>query len=165
MKSKTKVRSGAAQYRQGDVLLERIEKMPAGLTAAKRDAGRVVLAYGEVTGHAHALTEPGTRKLTDEKGAEFFEVKGQHLRFNLPLIRRWKGQVMVNHPEFGVIEFAEADVEVRLDRVIADGEFGLLKHDEHNTQGIPAGLYKGGGADRTVHQREYTPERILRVAD
>jgi hypothetical protein len=49
-------------FRQGDVLLVAIAA--AALSSfgegkrIKRDNGRVVLAYGEVTGHAHAITEP-----------------------------------------------------------------------------------------------------------
>jgi hypothetical protein len=46
-------------YRQGDVL---IMKAPPGIVPGKavpRDGGRVVLAYGEVTGHAHALVDDG----------------------------------------------------------------------------------------------------------
>jgi len=46
-----------AQYRQGDVLLVRVGDLPARRTPKPRDAGRVILAYGEVTGHAHAITE------------------------------------------------------------------------------------------------------------
>ncbi|WP_329585945.1 hypothetical protein OG500_34290 [Kitasatospora sp. NBC_01250] len=63
-------------YRQGDVLLvpvdpsaasaeaglvEQVERAGrAGLTKQQRDArGRLVLALGEVTGHAHAVVGPG----------------------------------------------------------------------------------------------------------
>ena len=44
-------------FRQGDVLVERVKgkKAPKGAEAVPLDAGRVVLAYGELTGHAHAL--------------------------------------------------------------------------------------------------------------
>ena len=43
--------------RQGDVLLMAIDAIPADQMAHVRpnDQGRVILAYGEVTGHAHAL--------------------------------------------------------------------------------------------------------------
>jgi hypothetical protein len=41
--------------RQGDVLLSRVEALPAGATDITPAEGRVVLAYGEVTGHAHAV--------------------------------------------------------------------------------------------------------------
>lgn len=46
--------------RQGDVLLVKVADDSVsfeGKTPDKRDAGRVVLAYGEATGHAHAITE------------------------------------------------------------------------------------------------------------
>lgn len=43
------------QFRQGDVLIERVAEIPAGLTEVPLDKGRVILAYGEVTGHAHAV--------------------------------------------------------------------------------------------------------------
>jgi hypothetical protein len=42
--------------RQGDVLLEMIDRAELG-DALPRDVGRIVLAYGEVTGHAHAIHE------------------------------------------------------------------------------------------------------------
>jgi hypothetical protein len=47
-------------YRQGDVLLvARSAKIPKSAMLTPRDNGRVVLAYGEVTGHAHALLDDG----------------------------------------------------------------------------------------------------------
>lgn len=51
------------QMRQGDVLLVRVDRVPEGAKPVERDAGRVVLAYGEVTGHAHALTDGGVALL------------------------------------------------------------------------------------------------------
>lgn len=47
------------QVRQGDVFIERIESLPAELQELPRDRGRIVLAYGEVTGHAHAIRDDG----------------------------------------------------------------------------------------------------------
>ena len=49
--------SGTGLYRQGDVLICRIDpaKVPAETTEIPREAGRVILAHGEVTGHAHAI--------------------------------------------------------------------------------------------------------------
>lgn len=51
-------------FRQGDVLLERVED--TGLTGApiEREAGRLVLAHGEVTGHAHAVATKGAEMFT-----------------------------------------------------------------------------------------------------
>lgn len=43
--------------RQGDVLLEKVTEIPSGATEIKTEQKRIVLAYGEVTGHAHAIYE------------------------------------------------------------------------------------------------------------
>jgi hypothetical protein len=45
-------------YRQGDVLLRAVGAVPASAKPVGRDAGRIILAYGEVTGHAHAIDAP-----------------------------------------------------------------------------------------------------------
>lgn len=45
-------------YRQGDVLLIETGDIPADAPEIKRQNGRVILALGEVTGHAHAIAEP-----------------------------------------------------------------------------------------------------------
>jgi hypothetical protein len=42
-------------YRQGDVLIERVASFPENLTPIARERGRLILAHGEVTGHAHAI--------------------------------------------------------------------------------------------------------------
>jgi len=152
-------------YRQGDVAIERIASLPAKIKKAALEGGKVILAHGEVTGHAHAFAAADAEKFTDESGAEFFDVKGQLINCTLPVLRRWKKQVMVKHPKLGVIEFAESDVQVHGDQVTIDGGFGLLRHDEHTAHGIPAGTYRGAGMKGTVRQREYSPEEIRRVAD
>ena len=43
--------------RQGDVLLIRVDADLHGARHVPRDGDRLVLAYGEVTGHAHAIRE------------------------------------------------------------------------------------------------------------
>jgi len=42
-------------FRQGDVLIRETATIPTNLTPVPRDEGRVILAYGEVTGHAHQV--------------------------------------------------------------------------------------------------------------
>lgn len=59
-------------YRQGDVLVRHVEELPDGARKIKRDEGKVVLAYGEATGHAHAIAE---------RGAELYEVEALEVRF------------------------------------------------------------------------------------
>jgi hypothetical protein len=44
--------------RQGDVSLIKVTSLPQGAAEVKNEEGkRIVLAYGEVTGHAHAIYE------------------------------------------------------------------------------------------------------------
>ena len=49
-------------YRQGDVLIISADAIPADATPIDRENGRVVLAHGEVTGHAHAIKLPETER-------------------------------------------------------------------------------------------------------
>lgn len=43
------------QYRQGDVLVQPCDGIPKGVKRVKVPNGRIVLAEGEATGHAHVL--------------------------------------------------------------------------------------------------------------
>lgn len=59
MKAKTKL----PMYRQGDVGITQVAAIPPNAIAVE-NTGRIVLAYGEVTGHAHAIAEPEAREFT-----------------------------------------------------------------------------------------------------
>ena len=43
-------------YRQGDVLIMRVPKIHKN-KPMEREGGKVILAHGEVTGHAHAISD------------------------------------------------------------------------------------------------------------
>lgn len=43
-------------YRQGDVLIKKINKLPKNSTKQKLE-GDIILAHGEVTGHAHRIKD------------------------------------------------------------------------------------------------------------
>lgn len=152
------------QYRQGDVMIERVDELPA-RARRKKDNGRVILALGEVTGHHHSFVVEDAARFEGESGEEYFRVSGRALDFEGKLVRRWRGQVLVEVPGTGLVEFAAGDVEVTGESVRVSGRFGLLEHQEHTVQAIPAGLYKGASAGATVRQREYSPEAIRNVAD
>jgi hypothetical protein len=55
--------------RQGDILIILNDPTAEAGDAVPRDNGRVVLAYGEVTGHAHAIDEPQAHLFTHKKRA------------------------------------------------------------------------------------------------
>lgn len=65
----------AQQYRQGDVFLERIGgKGALNKESGKlipKDGNRVILAYGEVTGHAHAIVDEETELYEFPNGDRF----------------------------------------------------------------------------------------------
>ncbi len=64
------------QIRQGDVLLLPVKELPANLTEVERDSGRLVLAYGEGSGHAHVIDAPVSEAqlLADADGARFLRI-------------------------------------------------------------------------------------------
>lgn len=87
-------------YRQGDVLVIR-KPIPAAAKPGKRDKGRIVLAYGEVTGHAHAITSK-TVEILEHEGTRYIRVprRGADL----------------THEEHGTIKLAPGEYEVRIQR-------------------------------------------------
>lgn len=110
-------------FRQGDVLLIACAAIPDGAKDVT-PKGRIVIAEGEVTGHAHAV---------------YPEVDQERPRAKPRMpARLW-----------------DAGAE-RFLQVVAPT---ALKHEEHAPVQLPPGNYQ------VVHQREYSPEEIRRVAD
>jgi len=89
------------QYRQGDVLLVKVQWLPPG-AVQERNLERVVLAQGEATGHAHAIASAS---------AVAFSNGGDRYVKALP------GAMLV-HEEHGAI-----DLEPGLYRVIRQREY------------------------------------------
>jgi hypothetical protein len=66
-------RAGAVHMvRQGDVMLELVAKLPAGLVKQPADNGRVILARGEVTGHHHSLAADASEAWKGQTETEFY---------------------------------------------------------------------------------------------
>lgn len=64
--------STTRMVRQGDVLVTRVDSLPEKLSERPRDEGRVILAYGEVTGHCHQVADPGAAALLDAPDGETY---------------------------------------------------------------------------------------------
>lgn len=64
-------------YRQGDVLLKKVDhKIPSNAKNVDwKKEGRVILAYGEVTGHAHAIGLMFASMFATDAGKRFLDVK------------------------------------------------------------------------------------------
>jgi len=45
------------QFRQGDVFIQAVKEIPTNAVKQKANGGKVILAEGEATGHAHAVAE------------------------------------------------------------------------------------------------------------
>lgn len=101
--------------RQGDVALVAVAKLPDGCKEiVQRD--RIVLAYGEVTGHAHAIYDHIDRaEASPEAAAEIAEAAIARARlFEAP-----------NGDRFLVVEKPVT-----------------LKHEEHTEHPMPPGIYE-----------------------
>src|SRR5574341_549052 len=63
-------------YRQGDVLLIKRDRLSEGqlIPIPVDGSGRIVLAYGEVTGHAHAIADTAKARLWDAGAERFLQV-------------------------------------------------------------------------------------------
>jgi hypothetical protein len=60
--------------RQGDVLLKPVRSIPKNATAVPRDRGRVILAYGEATGHAHEVADHDAAELLTVDDVRYLRV-------------------------------------------------------------------------------------------
>lgn len=86
--------------RQGDVAIRRTKKKPSAAAKVVLDRGRTILAYGEVTGHAHeVITEapatdrvPAQQLFEEPDGTRLLVVKGpatfvkheEHSKLHIP---------------------------------------------------------------------------------
>lgn len=124
------------QLRQGDVQLQPVASLPAGCTEVPCDPdGALVLAYGETTGHRHAVYD---HHVTDRPGAadEIAEAAVARAQAKARLWRAGNG---------------ERFLEVR--------ETVTLRHEEHTAHTLLPGIYK------LPVQVEYTPAELRRVQD
>lgn len=94
------------QYRQGDVLIIKHDgEIPATATPVKRDNGRVVLAYGEATGHAHAIKAKNASLFRDPKLAKVF------------MMVTGDAPAALEHEEHGRIDVEPGNYEIIIQRV------------------------------------------------
>jgi hypothetical protein len=104
MKQKTKK---TQLYRQGDVLFTRIDRLPAG---ERKKRANATVAYGEVTGHSHALA------VEDRKVAEVLEIgDGLYVHVTGAGVRIEGGATFV-HEEHGSITLEPGAYRVTIQR-------------------------------------------------
>lgn len=69
----------AKHSRQGDVLTIAVAAIPRDAKPVAREGGRVVLAHGELTGHAHAIADKNAALKSTDAGRMFLEITGTEL--------------------------------------------------------------------------------------
>ena len=62
------------QLRQGDVFLVKVDELPANLTSIHCENGKIVLAHGEATGHAHTISNRVAKFFENKSGQRFLSV-------------------------------------------------------------------------------------------
>ncbi len=92
------------QYRQGDIFIESIPTIPTEAEVVPREDGKIVLAYGEVTGHAHVIAD---------RGAELLKVESMEDRF---LSIMAASGVELRHEEHAPIKLPPGNYVVRRQR-------------------------------------------------
>jgi hypothetical protein len=69
---------GHRMYRQGDILIVPIDSLPEGLEPVPAAGARIILAHGEATGHAHAISDRNATLFRDPRQtATFLLVPGE----------------------------------------------------------------------------------------
>ncbi len=140
--------------RQGDVLLIRSNSGLKAASPVARENGRVILAHGEVTVHAHAISAnsatlvadgPQRQMLVDEKAGwhEAWQIRNTitgHIGY---IPKRMKPEQYTGVESLGATLIQGVEVE----------------HEEHYPFIVPNGDWD------VVIQSEYTPAAIRNVAD
>lgn len=97
------------QYRQGDVLIERIAKTDI-KKPEPRENGRVILAHGEVTGHAHAIAERSVKK------SPFRKELAQNAEISVSQIEIEEAMAQLRHEEHSTIPLERGSYQVTRQR-------------------------------------------------
>jgi hypothetical protein len=152
--------------RQGDVPIV-ATTIPAGAVPVKRDGGRVILAYGEVTGHAHAIHGAGAVAFVDPTTQQQFVRIMESSRIDLRptgFVEPIDDTTVRVQDASGIIVRFPRDMEARCAAAFGTtltlpGE--MVQHEEHDAIVLAPGDYELPG------QREYTSADMqpIRVAD
>jgi hypothetical protein len=96
------------QFRQGDVLLCAVDDIPVTAMPVSSDGDRVIVALGELTGHAHVFAAHEARLFRDEPNGRSFVA--------IP-----KSGAALLHEEHDPIQIPQGHYEVRRQREYTPG--------------------------------------------
>jgi hypothetical protein len=101
------MKAKAILYRQGDVLMKRITKLPQGERKKRENA---TLAYGEVTGHSHRVA------VEDRALAEVLEIDKRGLYVHVSENGIHIEGIHIVHEEHGTIALPPGDYKITIQR-------------------------------------------------
>lgn len=128
--------------RQGDVCLVPVSAIPPGAVEVKSEEKRVVLAHGEVTGHAHAVYEDADKvKLWAVGKVKYLEVMA--------------GAMVTSKITSTIVGEDGTPFDIGSESLPGV----CLKHEEHVHHVLPPGFYK------LPVQVEYTPAELRKTQD
>ncbi len=122
-------------YRQGDVFFIEMPKAEVEGRRIKREGGRLIIARGETTGHAHAVKDAGVALLEAAELSQVWEAALAEIDFDIA------------HVKSAPIRYLEAERPFQ------------VVHEEHDAISFESGQVL------IVHQREYAPDALRRVLD
>ena len=102
-------------FRQGDVMLIKVDSRPATATIGDKDNGRIILAYGEVTGHAHAISVTEA-EIWVEAGRRWLEVCYDKAHLN----HEEHSTIVIPPGTYEVIQQREYSVLTQMSRQVID---------------------------------------------
>jgi hypothetical protein len=137
-----------------------VDNVPKGLKRVPRENGRVVLAHGERTGHAHALADPCVEFLA----ADLEDLDNRFLRIDAETAgvvdawecKNWAGET-VYLAAYQPREHVESAGFTIVSRAMVQGV--VVEHEEHLHQIVTPGDYA------VRRQREFQDEAPAYVAD
>lgn len=94
-------------FRQGDVLIVRVDSIPGDVTPVKREDGNIVLAHGEVTGHRHRIPSRHANLYRTEMDARYMRVTAP---------------VQLRHEEHTTVKIPPGDYRISLHTEYVPGE-------------------------------------------
>jgi hypothetical protein len=123
--------------RQGDVCLVQVERLPAACDLVPGQEQKIVLAWGEATGHHHRIedhVQAQAPRTAEAHNTAIATIVGARARARL-----WRDK--------NGDRFLEVEAPV------------TLRHEEHTAHTLPRGVYK------LPNQVEYAPSLLRRVVD
>ena len=144
------------QIRQGDVLLVPTPKCPSAKAQSAIDHGRVILAYGEVTGHVHEVI--GGTFMAEHNPSFVPHILSAAADDRAEPARPTDIFTIVPEDPDPVPAMTLCD-EPDGARILVVRRDAVVRHAEHSPVALVPGHYE------IIRQREYSPGAIRNVAD